>query len=477
MQAYAAGLLEGWITADLINSYWYNVFQTFCVGRSDLCVKLNEYMHSNREWIISQVMLKNGSDAYWYQVGLMYKQLDGLYDGYKLNIKKGMQSLSWENFFWMNIQEDLYDLCDTFNSSHPHKKPFGTGSCSVLIKLLPGHKELYISHVTWNWYETMLRIQKRYRLNYKESKLSNQLVFGHDIQFSSYPGFLYSMDDFYLISSGLAITETTNSVYNPQLWDNVQPIGQILVFIRAMVANRLAPDGLAWTKLFKKYNSGTYNNQWLLINYSLFRPGRKMPKNGLLFIHEEMPGLTETQDVTKQFLSQMYWASYNVPFIPEIFNASGQGDMVKRYGNWFSYRNTPRARIFARDHVNVKDMSSMLFLMRSNDFRNDPEARCESCVPPYSAENAISSRDDLNDLNGVYPFEALGYSNWGAIDAKITSYKMFNEHMFLSVSGPTKGTNGVLGKYCWSRTQVKNISHVGLPDCWDFKPETHHWVF
>lgn len=53
---------------------------------------------------------------------------------------------------WMNIQEDLYDLCNTFNSSHPHKKPFGTGSCSVLIKLLPGHKELYMSHVTWNWY-------------------------------------------------------------------------------------------------------------------------------------------------------------------------------------------------------------------------------------------------------------------------------------------------------------------------------------
>lgn len=52
----------------------------------------------------------------------------------------------------MNIQEDLYDLCDVFNSSHPHKKPFGTGSCSVLIKLLPGYKELYTSHVTWNWY-------------------------------------------------------------------------------------------------------------------------------------------------------------------------------------------------------------------------------------------------------------------------------------------------------------------------------------
>lgn len=76
-------------------------------------------------------------------------------------------------------------------------------------------------------YETMSRIQKRYRLRYKESKSSNQLVFGHDITFSSYPGLLYSSDDFYLISSGLAVTRTTFTVYNPQLWTNIQPAGQV----------------------------------------------------------------------------------------------------------------------------------------------------------------------------------------------------------------------------------------------------------
>lgn len=59
--------------------------------------------------------------------------------------------------------------------------------------------------------------------------------------------------------------------------------------------------------------------------------------------------------------------------------------------NRFSYQDTPRARIFARDHTKVVDMQSMLRLMRSNDFKHDPESKCD-CIPPYSSENAISSR-------------------------------------------------------------------------------------
>lgn len=86
-------------------------------------------------------------------------------------------------------------------------------------------------------------------------------------------------------------------------------------------------------------------------------------------------------------------------------------------------------------------------------------------------------RDDLNDKDGVYPFEALGYSKWGAIDAKITSHKLFKELTFLAISGPTKGTNDGLGMYCWSKSRADNVSHVGLPDCWDFKPEIHLWGF
>lgn len=102
-----------------------------------------------------------------------------------------------------------------------------------------------------------------------------------------------------------------------------------------MVANRLASDGLAWTKLFRKHNSGTYNNQWMVVNYSLFRPGRRAPKYGLLHVLEQMPGLVEARDVTKVLLNRTYWASYNVPFFPAVFEISGQVDMVTRYGSWY----------------------------------------------------------------------------------------------------------------------------------------------
>ena len=39
---------------------------------------------------------------------------------------------------------------------------FGSGSCSALIKLLPGNKDLYISQATWYTYAQMLRVFKLY---------------------------------------------------------------------------------------------------------------------------------------------------------------------------------------------------------------------------------------------------------------------------------------------------------------------------
>lgn len=43
---------------------------------------------------------------------------------------------------------------------------------------------------------------------------------------------------------------------------------------------------------------------------------------------------------------------------------NGGPEMVKKYGDWFTYDHTARANIFRRDHSKVVDMESMTKLMR-----------------------------------------------------------------------------------------------------------------
>ena len=68
---------------------------------------------------------------------------------------------------------------------------------------------------------------------------------------SSYAGTLFSLDDFYTVSSGLATLETTLFVYNISLFDLVTPVGAIWEPVRVMTANRLATSGREWTEIFR----------------------------------------------------------------------------------------------------------------------------------------------------------------------------------------------------------------------------------
>jgi len=79
----------------------------------------------------------------------------------------------------------------------------GSGSCSAIIKVLPGNSDLLVGHDTWTSFANMLRIFKHYQLRYQVSAADASIVPGHTLTFPSYPGRLYSGDDYYLMSSGL----------------------------------------------------------------------------------------------------------------------------------------------------------------------------------------------------------------------------------------------------------------------------------
>ena len=130
---------------------------------------------------------------------------------------------------------------------------------SFILQMLPGNKDLLASHVTWNSYQSMLRMLKKYDLNFRlaDLEVTGERVPGRVMAFSGYPGVIYSGDDFTLIfPSGLTTIETTIGNANADLWKFVHASGTVLEGVRATVANRLASTGKQWARIFAKHNSG-----------------------------------------------------------------------------------------------------------------------------------------------------------------------------------------------------------------------------
>ena len=118
-------------------------------------------------------------------------------------------------------------------------------------------------------------------------------------------------------------------------------------------------------------------------------------------------------------------------------------------------------------------MSSMIKLMRYNNFRQDPLSKCDCTPLGHSAENAISARNDLNPKSGVYPFGALGHRSHGGTDMKLTNAQLIHQLQFVAYGGPTYDD---LEPFQWSKTDfAKDTPHFGHPDLWQFKPVTHKW--
>ena len=182
-------------------------------------------------------------------------------------------------------------------------------------------------------------------------------------------GILTSIDDYYIMNNGLAVMETTNGIYNNSLWQYVIP-QSLLTWQRVRISNAISISGLDWVNNFAKYNSGTYNNQWIILDYKLFKPNEPL-NDGLLYILEQIPGNCSYMDVTN-ILERGYWASYNVAAIEYIYNVSGTAQNAKIHGTSSSYDLAPRARLFRKYNYNAYNMSMIEKLMRYNDYKHDP---------------------------------------------------------------------------------------------------------
>ena len=265
---------------------------------------------------------------YWITVALVQAQTDGLYAGYN-NIMSKVSPLTFAQIYFINADGEVPELLTVFkaraeaaaaangntnkyNSNYntnkssainidtkfsfkqkPAKekyskfskeylyKNFGTKNpellwnklmlhshCSALIKCdfsSNSLNDILIGHTTWDSYSEMHRVFKIYDFKFN---LFNK--FKHSlIMFSSYPGTLTSTDDFYMLNSKIAVVETTLEILDRELYNKYVPEaeGHVPNYIRISIANRLASTGKEWTEVFKRNNSGTYNSQWIIVDY------------------------------------------------------------------------------------------------------------------------------------------------------------------------------------------------------------------
>ncbi|KAH9642306.1 hypothetical protein HF086_009670 [Spodoptera exigua] len=398
-QAYAAGYLEGFLTRDLIWMHWQNMLKGYCYNKTDVCGLIEEFVDKNEEYMSSMV-----------------------------------ETNSNNSYCWINMLGDLDELAFALSlpKSNPENRLFDE-HCTGLVKLLPDHSNLYVSHVTWNSYQSMLRLHKMYVMYLHVLPGGKKIIPGYKMSLTSYPAFVQShkitrqsTDDFYIISSGLTAGETTIGNSNRSLFEHVKPVGQILEYARAMVANRLARTGKQWVDIFSRHNSGTYNNQW-----------------------------------TEHLTRTTYFPSYNIPYFPRIFNLSGGNVRTATFGDWFGYDTNPRAKILKQKQVTLC-FSSML------DFTTDAIHGGWYAADTYQCIYLL--------LAGTFPFRALGHRSHGATDAKITSAYLRGSYRFLAIASPTHNISRGIPPFRWSKFDMgPYLSHVGHPDEWMFPPILHDW--
>ncbi|KAJ0058171.1 hypothetical protein NL108_009041, partial [Boleophthalmus pectinirostris] len=371
---------------------------------------VENFMDKQDSWVRSQVKEKQSGDPLWAHAGFIMAQMDGLQAGVADWAKKnGKRPLTKFEVQFLNGVGDLLDLIPALNPSHPPLRDLklpGMGHCSALIKMLPGFENLLFAHSSWYTYAATMRIYKHWDFNIAESNTATG-----KLSFSSYPGFLVSLDDFYLLGSGLMMTQTTNNVFNTDLFKLITS-GSLFAWQRVRLANSLASTGKEWAEIFSLYNSGktfilyrlflcwstvfslllagTYNNQYMVLDRNKVKLGHSV-EDGALTVVEQIPGFVQSSDQT-QALRLGYWPSYNIPFHENIYNLSGYGLMWQKFGEDFSYDLCPRAKIFRRDQATVTDLKSLKHIMRYNNYKKDPYSKNDPC-------KSICCRNDLKAVN------------------------------------------------------------------------------
>ncbi|XP_043518177.1 putative phospholipase B-like lamina ancestor [Frieseomelitta varia] len=444
VQAYAAGLLEGSLTWQLIHHHWFNTIKPECEAKPVECRKLMRYLRDNTAVIRERAESKESSDPFWHMVRLFYTQLDGLEAGWKFAVRRSRVSVSLESedFLWLALASDLSGFQQVFNisnslvSSMIHFKSFPRDNSEPLIA---------ITQHTLAPYTHMLRLLKKYTFGYHVLPMTktDALIPSRSIVMSSYPGALSSRDEFYLINGEnheMVITGTPLLTTNRNEWSVLYP-DYVMLTARLMAANRLATNSQSWFNTMSHQNGGASALQWISFE----------PRSMTVLLIEQLPSITVAMNYTEEFKKTGFISYVGISNSQNIKNI---------------IRPAKKDMNFLKTRLTHLQENITTFEQLQNVMRGCSQDGC-------TTEKQNSKTDQLQELTYRGDLEDVPIP-YGVIDTKILATSVYGLESFEAISGPP--TSQLRTPFKWSKS-FPNISHVGHPDTFEFESVTPRWVW
>ena len=445
---YCAGYVDGYLMSERIWNRWMLQKDILNITREENFPDTwTSWLQENIDYTRNQVK-QNVNDSYWISVGLILNQFDGLHDGYNKAASSDRQ-MSEMDFWILQSVGDIYDLELLWNKEKAD--PLHFMECSGLVRLLDDYSDIYFSHDTWSDYRKMSNTVKEYNFDIPQWTAHRMIV-------TTKIGAIPSSEDFWITDNGLLILETTFNNKNTTLQLEVKDSKtKLLTWIRNYHASWIANSGEEWADAFLRENSGTYNNQYVIVDAKVLVPKQK-PTKDLIWITETMPKMERKLDVTDVLVNDGYFPSINVPYIRDIYEIANYS--IDQDGNMVDYYNANRFKIFQRDAKNVTTFEDFQKLMRQNKGTKEPFGNNPS--------DQIFSRYDLNEANP---------KAFGGLDTKATTalsvlnnlsfhgiwsplYQPEVDPLFIPWDFESELNVGKFGK--------ENLKHDGLPAKWEF---------
>lgn len=447
---FCAGYVDGYLMQYRIWNRWLLQKDILGLPRDEEIPETwTNWFQGNIDYTFKQIE-QNPNDPYWKSIGLVAAQFKGLQEGYMkaVNDKGVQQEMSIMHFWILQSIGDIYDLKVLWDEK---RDPLNFMECTGLVTILDDYSEVFFGQDTWSDYRKMSNTVKEYIFkNIPEWNTTH-------VEVSTKIGALPSSEDFWVASSGLMILETTINNKNTTLQHEVDKSQtKLMTWLRNMHATFVAQTGEQWADEFLKENSGTYNNQYVIVDSKKLTPGVK-PTKDLLWVTETMPGIAVKADLTQVLADNLFFPSFNTPYFEEIQIMANYTNNVADNSSY--YYNETRYLILKREAPQVKSIEDFQKLMRLNNYLNEPV-----CNDP---SKQVMSRYDLKDRIGLNTSVAFG-----GLDTKVTSaWRTLNNLSFIGIWSPVYDDKDLPPWDFdeWSEKHPdKVVKHDGLPSKWTF---------